>query len=215
MIHDVSHEDEVQITVEDGRVLSGEIVVPQHAKAVIIFAHGKGSSSRSPRNKYMAEILQKEHFATVLIDLLTEEEVRDTKDQFDVDILAERLAHVRQWVDENPHTEGLMIGLVGSSSGAAAALKTVAKIDNNIGALVLRGGRPYLAMEVLDKIKVPVLLLVGGKDKEELAMNREAYDKLQTNKELQVIEGAGHLFEEEGKLEEAADLTRDWFLLHI
>lgn len=215
MIHDVSHEDEVQITVENGRILSGEITIPRHAKAVIIFAHGKGSSSRSPRNKYMAENLQKEHFATLLIDLLTEEEMQSADSQFDVDILAKRLAHVRQWVDENPHTEGLMIGLVGSSSGAAAALKTVAKLDNNIGAVVSRGGRPYLALDDLEKIKVPVLLLVGGKDKEELKMNREAFEKLNTTKELQVIEGASHLFSEEGKLEEAADLTCDWFLSHI
>jgi dienelactone hydrolase len=215
MIHDVSHEDEVQITVEDGRILSGEIAVPKHAKAVIIFAHGKGSSSRSPRNKYMAEILQKEHFATLLIDLLTDEEAQDDDSQFDVDVLAKRLAHVRQWVDNNPHTEGLMIGLVGSSSGASAALKTVAKLDNNIGAVVSRGGRPYLALDVLDKIKVPVLLLVGGKDKDELKMNQQAFEKLNTTKELQVIEGASHLFSEEGKLEEAAEFTRDWFLSHI
>ncbi len=215
MLHDVSYEDEVQVTVEQGLVLSGEIVVPRNAKAVIIFAHGKGSSSRSPRNKYMAEILLKENFATLLIDLLTEKETRDPDAQFDVDLLAGRLAHIRQWVDNNPHTEGLMIGMVGSSSGASAALKTVAKAGNNIGAVVLRGGRPYLAMDVLHQIKMPVLLLVGGQDQEELKMNRKAFEKLETTKELQVIEGATHLFEEEGKLEEVAHLTRDWFLLYI
>ncbi len=215
MLHDIHYEDEVQITVEDGLVLSGEISVPTNAKAVIIFAHGIGSSSRSPRNQYMAEILQKEHFATLLIDLLTEEEVQSPDEQFDVDLLANRLAHVRHWVANNPHTEGLVIGLVGSSTGAAAALKTVAKVDNKIGAIVSRGGRPYLALDLLDKIKVPVLLIVGGKDKDELRMNREAYEKLDTIKDLKIIEGATHLFQEDGKLKEAAHLTRDWFLYHI
>lgn len=215
MLHDVQYEDEVHVTVDGGLVLTGEISVPKNAKAVIIFAHGKGSSSHSPRNQYMAEILQKENFATLLIDLLTEEESQSPDDQFDIDLLAERLANIRHWVDDNPHTEALMVGLVGSSTGAAAALKTVAKVDNKIGAVVSRGGRPYLAMDLLDKIKVPVLLIVGGKDKEELRMNQEAFEKMDTTKELEVIEGASHLFKEDGKLEEAAHLTRDWFLYHI
>ena len=215
MLHDVQYEDEVFITVEGGLVLSGEISVPKNAKAVIIFAHGKGSSSRSPRNRYMAEILQKEQFATLLIDLLTEEESQSPDEQFDIDLLADRLAHIRHWVDGNPHTEALVVGLVGSSTGAAAALKTVAKVNNRIGAVASRGGRPHLAMEFLGQIKVPVLLIVGGKDEKELRMNQEAYDKLDTDKDLKVIQGANHLFEEDGKLKEAAHLTRDWFLKHI
>lgn len=215
MLHDAPYEDEVQITVDGGLVLPGELVVPTNAKAVIIFAHGKKSNRRSPRNVYMAELLQKEHFATLLIDLLSEEEQQKPEEPYDVDLLAERLSHIRRWMDINPYTDALMVALVGSSTGAAAALKTVAKADNKIGAIVSRGGRPDMAMDVLAQIKVPVLLIVGGEDQEELKMNQDAFEKLNTTKELKVIEGATHLFEEEGKLEEVAHITRDWLLYHI
>ncbi|MFP4091144.1 MAG: dienelactone hydrolase family protein [Cyclobacteriaceae bacterium] len=214
MIHDMRFDEEVKVTVGDGLVLSGHLKVPEDAKAIIVFAHGSGSSRHSPRNNYVAEVLHKENFATLLIDLLSEEENQERSKRFDIDLLADRLNDVRSWIDKNPHLEALMVGLFGASTGAAAALKTVAKVNNRVAAIVSRGGRPDMASEVLDQIRVPVKLIVGGNDTEVLRLNQQAYDQLETTKDLQIIEGASHLFEEAGKLEEVADSAVEWFLKH-
>lgn len=215
MLNDVVFDEIVSITVQDGVVLTGNITVPKSSKAIILFSHGSGSGRMSPRNNYVAEMLQKERFATLLVDLLTPEENQNYADRFDIDKLTDRLIAVRDWVDQNPHAETLPIGLFGASTGAAAALKAATKTDGKISAVVSRGGRPDLAIPVLDQVKIPVLLLVGSKDQEVLKLNQEVMQYLSEESELKIIEGAGHLFEEPGTLEEVGRQARDWFLKTI
>lgn len=210
MLHEV-----VKITVQGGVVLTGHLTVPQDSKAIILFSHGSGSGRMSPRNNYVAEILQKEKFATLLVDLLTSEENQIYANRFDIDTLTDRLIMIHDWLDQNPHTETLPMGLFGASTGAAAALKAAAKTDGKILTVVSRGGRPDLAIPVLDQVKVPVLLLVGSHDQEVLKLNQKALEHLSPDSELKIIEGASHLFEEPGKLEEVGRAAKDWFLKTI
>ncbi len=217
MLSDNAFNEPVKITVTGGTVLSGKLNMPEDAKAIIIFAHGSGSSHHSPRNKFIAEAMQQEKFATLLIDLLTPEE-NEGNAQFRVDDLAQRLLDLRSWVDQNPYTEAMYTGVVATSSAAAAALMAVTQShesEGSISSLVCRGGRPDEVMSILDKVDIPVLFQVGSKDAEGIASNKRAISHLPDNCELKIIEGASRSFEEEDKLEEFADNAIDWFLKTI
>lgn len=209
-------EHEVQVEAEPGVRLEGTLSVPEMAVGVVLFAHGSGSSRFSPRNRYVASVLQRAGLATLLIDLLTadeEESERWTRHlRFDIELLARRLIGAKQWLMQVPELRGQPIGLFGSSTGAAAALVAAAREPEAMGAVVSRGGRPDLAGLVLPHVRAPTLLIVGGDDVEVLELNREALDALRTVKQLEVVPRAGHLFEEPGTLEQVARLARDWFL---
>ena len=206
--------NDVKIKIKDVE-LSGILEVPRGAEAIILFAHGSGSSRISPRNQFVAKVLNKAGFATLLMDLLTEEEeVVDDKTgelRFDVEFLAKRLVMATKWLRENEETKDLRVGYFGSSTGAAAALIAASKVEG-IFAIVSGGGRPDLALEYLDKVSCPTLLIVGGEDSEVIGMNKEALEKLKSKKKLEIISGATHLFEEKGALEKVADIAADWFV---
>jgi len=210
--------DEVQVSIDSVK-LDGSIFIPKNARGVVLFAHGSGSSRHSPRNKYVAEVLNKAGLATLLIDLLTqEEEIIDDKTshlRFDIDFLAHRLIGATDWLVNNNETKGLNIGYFGASTGAAAALVAASNHPSVVKAVVSRGGRPDLAGPVLHKVKSPTLLIVGGNDYPVIDMNQEAFDKLKTEKKMVIVPGATHLFEEQGTLEVVARLAADWFSIHL
>lgn len=195
----------------DGLSLPGNLSIPKGAKAIVIFSHGSGSSRLSPRNNFVAKILQQEGLATLLFDLLTEDEDRIYENRFNIDILTLRLIDVTHWVKSNKATKGLHIGYFGASTGSASALRAAAFYGEDIGAVVSRGGRPDLAMPYLHKVTAPTLLLVGGWDHEVLELNKRAKEKMQCECKLQVIPRATHLFGEPGKLKEVAVQTAKWF----
>lgn len=195
--------------------LGGNLVVPQGARGVVLFAHGSGSGRFSPRNNFVARVLQEGGLATLLIDLLTEQESVDRRRVFDIDLLSRRLLAATGWLRKSEETKDLAIGYFGASTGAAAALQAAAQEGTAIGAIVSRGGRPDLAMDYLPEVTAPTLLIVGGEDYAVLPLNRQAYAKLQSEKELVVIPGATHLFEERGALEKVAELARDWFQRYL
>lgn len=196
--------------------LYGSLCLPDEAKGIVIFAHGSGSSRHSPRNQYVAKALQNTGMGTLLFDLLTaEEEMVDERTgrlRFDINLLSQRLVDVTDWLAQYLKADNLKLGYFGASTGAAAALVAAAKRPEVIRAVVSRGGRPDLAEEALPKVKAPTLLIVGGEDFQVIEMNREALQKLKSEKTLIIIPGATHLFEEEGALEEVARLATDWFL---
>ena len=194
--------------------LEALLEVPDGAKGLVLFAHGSGSSRRSPRNAYVARVVREAGIGTLLFDLLTEDEASDRGNVFDIDFLAARLKAATDWVRNIGSAQGLGIGYFGASTGAAAALVAAAD-DQTIGAIVSRGGRPDLAGPALPKVKAPTLLIVGGDDTEVIELNEEAYERLTCKKELRIVAGATHLFEEPGTLEEVARLARDWFKLHL
>lgn len=212
MLNDAAFNEVVKITVQNGVVLTGRLTMPEDSKATIVFVHGSGSSHRSPRNNFVAEVLQEEKFATLLVDLLNPEE---NEEQLDVDILSERLLILRDWVDQNPYTEAMYTGFIATSSGAAPALKAASKSEGHISSLVCRGGRPDLVIPILNQVQIPVLFVVGSNDPESLASNKNALSRMSGDCELKIVEGAGHSFEEPGKLEEFAEIARDWFLKTI
>jgi putative phosphoribosyl transferase len=193
--------------------LDGILDIPADAKGIVLFAHGSGSSRYSPRNQYVAGVLRTAGSGTLLFDLLTAGEANDRSKVFDIDLLSQRLLYATAWVKKN--FEDLKIGYFGSSTGAAAALQSSAENDTEIGAIVSRGGRPDIVMSILDKVKAPTLLIVGGDDLEVLRLNRLAYERLECEKELKIVPGATHLFEEPGKLQEVADLAALWFAEHF
>jgi putative phosphoribosyl transferase len=197
--------------------LQGDLSVPSGATGVVAFAHGTGSGRHSPRNRRVAQSLQDTGFATLLLDLLTEEEeradLRDAHLRFDIGLLASRLTSAMAWLEVQAETSDLPVGLFGASTGAAAAL--VAATERRAGAIVSRGGRPDLAGDALDRVEAPTLLIVGSLDLQVLDLNRDALGRMRCEKELRVIDGATHLFEEPGKLEEVADAARAWFLAHL
>ena len=199
--------------------LEGNLCVPEHAAGVVLFAHGSGSSRHSPRNRYVAEVLRQGGLATLLMDLLTaaeeREDARTARLRFDINLLALRLVGAVDWLIGNPATAHLRIGLFGASTGAAAALMAAAERPDAVAAVVSRGGRPDLALPVLEQVKAPTLLIVGALDIPVIGMNREALGHLQADKCLEIVAGATHLFEEEGTLEEVARLARDWFRNHL
>jgi putative phosphoribosyl transferase len=189
--------------------------VPLPVKSVVVFAHGSGSGRLSPRNNFVAQILQYNGMATLLADLLEEFEAQDRRKVFDIDLLTERLSANARWVQQQPETRGLPLGYFGASTGAAAALQAAAKEPQGIAAVVSRGGRPDLAIEHLHLVRSPTLLIVGGRDEAVIPLNELAYEKLRCSKEMVIVPDATHLFEEAGALEKVAELARDWFLKHF
>src|SRR5829696_3444099 len=199
--------------------LEGNLGVPEGAAGVVLFAHGSGSGRHSPRNRYVARVLREAGLATLLIDLLTREEeevdLRTGYLRFDIGLLADRLADATGWLIENPDARDLRIGYFGASTGAGAALVAAAERPDEVGAIVSRGGRPDLAGEALPLVKAPTLLIVGGNDVPVIGMNEEAMERLRMEKELEIVPGATHLFEEPGALEEVARLAADWFMRYL
>jgi putative phosphoribosyl transferase len=199
--------------------LTGDLTIRGDARGIVLFAHGSGSSRRSPRNRDVAEQLRERGLATMLIDLLTPDEGRademDRHLRFDIGLLAERLEGVTRWLGEEPSTKALPLGLFGASTGAAAALVAAAHLPGQVGAVVSRGGRPDLAGSALGDVEAPTLLIVGGRDDVVLDLNREALDHLGGDTRLEVVPEATHLFEEPGALEQVADLAGAWFLQHL
>ncbi len=194
--------------------LKGILGRPPGAKAVVVFAHGSGSGRLSSRNNFVARELQKAGFATLLMDLLTEDEEADRKNVFDIHLLSERLLLAKNWVAANTSALSL-VGYFGASTGAAAALEAAAKDPANIFAVVSRGGRPDLAMSSLPQVKAPTLLIVGGRDDVVIELNQKALRQLTCAKELTIIPGATHLFEEPGALEQVAQKAAHWFVSHV
>ena len=199
--------------------LDGNLALPEDAQAIVLFAHGSGSSRHSPRNRYVARVLNEAKLATLLIDLLTlHEEVIDTRTahlRFDIDLLAERLVDATDWLTQFPDTKHLPIGYFGASTGAAAALAAAAVRPDVVGAVVSRGGRPDLAGSALPRVRAPTLLIVGGDDRQVIELNRAALAQLRCEKQLVIVPAATHLFEEPGALDEVARLARDWFQRHL
>lgn len=199
--------------------LGGEIALPQQAEGIVLFAHGSGSSRHSPRNQYIARVLQSAGLGTLLFDLLTEEE--ETIDlstghlRFDIELLARRLVHATRWVQHNPPTQRLNIGYFGASTGGGAALMAAGIMGEQIRAVVSRGGRPDLAAESLPHVRTPTLLIVGGYDERVIEFNRSAYERLHSEKSLEIVPNASHLFEEAGALEEVARLSAYWFIQYL
>ncbi len=203
-----------------GAELHGTLVIPSHAQGLVLFAHGSGSSRHSPRNQFVARELQSKNFATLLFDLLTREE--ESADQltgefrFDIPFLAQRLVAVTRFVLELPEISALKLGYFGASTGAAAALVAAAELRDEIKAIVSRGGRPDLARDALGDVRAPTLLIVGGNDEPVIEMNESALAKLASSeKQLILVPGATHLFEEPGKLEIVAQLAADWFARYL
>jgi putative phosphoribosyl transferase len=208
--------DEDVVIPTDGASIEGHLHVPGGATGVVLFAHGSGSSRHSPRNRYVAEVLQQAGLATLLIDLLTMDEEHDRANVFDIELLAERLNAATRWLGTRPDTRDCRCGYFGASTGAGAALWAAAESGSQVAAVVSRGGRPDLAAPRLAAVRVPTLLIVGSRDDVVIELNREA-QALMTGCEsrLVLVEGATHLFEEPGTLAEAAGLARDWFVRHL
>ncbi|MGC9975607.1 MAG: dienelactone hydrolase family protein [Syntrophales bacterium] len=199
----------------DNMNLAGIFSLPPKPAGVVAFAHGSGSGRLSPRNAFVAGVLQEAGLATLLFDLLDVSEELDRRKVFDINLLADRLLAGTRWLQENTESRGLKMGYFGASTGAAAALDAAAREPRGVAAIVSRGGRPDLAMDYLDKVKAPTLLIVGGNDRPVIAMNREAFENLKCKKDMVVIPGATHLFEEPGALDEVARLAAEWFLKHM
>ena len=199
----------------DGVKLEGALVIPREAQGIVLFAHGSGSSRHSPRNNFVAQVLQSAGMGTLLMDLLTPREDATYETRFDIDLLTRRLECATQWLVDQPPSASLDIGYFGASTGAAAALQAAATLGPPIGAVVSRGGRPDLAMSALDRVQSPTLLIVGGLDDIVIDLNRQAYEKLTAEKHLAIVPGATHLFEEPGTLQEAARLAADWFKRYL
>lgn len=192
-------------------VLEGMLKIPENATSIVLFAHGSGSSRLSPRNNFVADVLNEAGLATLLIDLLSREEDEIYQTRFDIHLLTQRLTHVVEWLKKEPETKGLSIGLFGSSTGAAAALEVAAILIKDIKAVVSRGGRPDLAMAILAKVIAPTLFIVGGNDFGVIELNQKAYEQLICPKRFEIVPNATHLFEEPGCLEEVAKLAKEWF----
>jgi putative phosphoribosyl transferase len=194
--------------------LPGQLSLPEPVHGLVLFAHGSGSSRLSPRNRFVAGVLQESWLGTLLFDLLTEQEAADRVNVFDIGLLAERLEAAIRFVALRAQTAALPLGLFGASTGAAAALVAAAH-EHRVQAIVSRGGRPDMANGALGRVTVPTLLIVGGHDEEVLALNQLALERLSSEKQLVVVPGATHLFEEPGTLEETARLAAEWFARHL
>ncbi|MGZ4333189.1 MAG: dienelactone hydrolase family protein [Gaiellaceae bacterium] len=204
---------EVLIAADRAR-LPGLLTEPAGAAGIVVFAHGSGSSHRSPRNLQVARALAAAGLATLLFDLLSDEEAADRRNVFDISLLATRLEAATRRLEEDPALRELPLGYFGASTGAAAALTAAAR-NSTVAAVVSRGGRPDLAAPFLSEVRAPTLLIVGGADTTVLELNRQVLEQLECEAELRVVPGAGHLFEEPGALEEVTRLTRDWFLRYV
>jgi putative phosphoribosyl transferase len=207
---------ERQVEIPSGRRrLSGILHVPQGAAGVVAFAHGSGSGRFSPRNQFVARVLQEASLATLLLDLLEEEEAEDREKVFDIELLAERLQSAADWLRQEPATSALRLGYFGASTGAGAALVAAAREPAAVGAVVSRGGRPDLAKDHLPAVQAPTLLIVGGNDDVVIELNEQALRLLRCPKELVIVPGATHLFEEPGTLEEVSRLAKEWFVRYL
>lgn len=209
-----SSQQEVWIE-EDGIKVGGFLAIPEGAESIVLFAHGSGSSRFSARNNYVASVLHEAGIATLLFDLLMEGEEQDRRNVFDIELLSSRLLIATEWVKEGGDTAGMSIGYFGASTGSAAALKASVNTPYNIFAIVSRGGRPDMAMDILDGVKAPTLLIVGENDFGVIELNEAVYDRLRCEKRLVLIPGATHLFEEPGTLQKAALIAKEWFVEHI
>ncbi|MGZ8184041.1 MAG: dienelactone hydrolase family protein [Methylobacter sp.] len=211
----------------DRVTLEGELSLPQASRGVVVFAHGSGSSRHSPRNQFVARMLQASGMGTLLLDLLTSQEesvdIHTRHLRFDIHLLAERLMQASRWLEESAewignqaHPEHLRLGYFGASTGGGAALMAAAALGERVGAVVSRGGRPDLAGQAaLAKVKSPTLLIVGGLDEQVIELNKEAYAQMSCEKILQIVPGATHLFEEPGALDKVAQLAADWFQRYL
>jgi len=205
----VTRKKEIQINLKDVE-LGANLAEPADAKGLVIFAHGSGSSRLSPRNNFVADVLNKHNMSTLLTDLLTAFEDQVYANRFDIALLSHRLIQVTEWASQQSDLAQLPVGYFGASTGAASALQAVAMLDKNIKAIVSRGGRPDLAI-ALKQVKAPTLLIVGSRDTQVMGLNNEAYDLLACEKNIEIVEGASHLFEEPGALHNVADLAASWF----
>jgi len=208
---------ELPVSVASGKVeLEGALELPTGCIGVVLFAHGSGSSRHSPRNNYVAQRLRAARLGTLLIDLLTPEEDADYERRFDIALLTRRLSDAARFLQKDERTAKLPVGLFGASTGAAAALQVAAEIPQTVAAVVSRGGRPDLAgSATLGRVRTPTLLIVGGHDQGVIELNQDAYAALDCAKELVIVPGATHLFEERGALEEVARLAAGWFSRHM
>jgi putative phosphoribosyl transferase len=209
-----------EVRIPAGRAtLEGNLTIADQANALVLFAHGSGSSRHSPRNQFVARTLDDAGLATLLFDLLTPEEesvdLYTREHRFDIGLLAERLVFATKWTREQPETRDLRIGYFGSSTGGGAALVAAAELPNEIGAVVSRGGRPDLAGDALPKVKAPTLLIVGGEDHVVIDLNEQARGRMKCECKIDIVPGATHLFEEPGTLEQAAKLASDWFVKNL
>lgn len=207
---------ETPVHIKVGSItLEGILTIPEGAKGIVLFVHGSGSSHLSPRNNFVAKVLQKASLATLLMDLLTEEEDMVYENRFNIELLTKRLIDVTRWLLDRHDIQGLNIGYFGASTGAAVALQGSVATNGNIKAIVSRGGRPDLAYPYLDMVNVPTLLIVGELDDVVLQLNEKAYEKIVAEKHLVIIPGATHLFEEKGALEEVAEVAQKWFVKYL
>ena len=211
---------EISVRIPAGDIaLDGDLTIPPTANGIVLFAHGSGSSRKSPRNRWVAGMLRQHHLATLLMDLLTVteegEDVRTAQFRFDIDRLTSRLIAATEWLGQNPDTRDLPIGYFGASTGAAAALGAAATLPESVAAVVSRGGRPDLAGTSLPRVVAPTLLIVGEKDRLVLELNRRALRQMKAEKQLDVVPRAGHLFEEPGTLQVVAYLAITWFERHL
>ena len=208
----------VQIKV-GADLLEGDLVVPERATGLVIFAHGSGSSRFSRRNRLVAQVLERGGFATLLLDLLTKEEdaidVRTREYRFDIDRLARRVIAAIDWADQQPALRALPVACFGASTGAAAALMAAADRPDNVQAVISRGGRPDLAGDALPRVLAPTLLIVGGDDDVVIQLNQDAMRRMEAPVQLEIVPGATHLFEEPGTLERVSELAREWCARHL
>jgi dienelactone hydrolase len=195
--------------------LDGDLELPEHARGMVLFVHGSGSSRLSPRNTFVARELNASGLATLLFDLLTQREDAVYATRFDIELLARRLERATQWIMDEPRCRALPVGYFGASTGAAAALNAAATLGRAIGAVVARGGRPDLAMTTLPMVVAPTLLIVGALDNVVLELNRKAYEKFTSEKQFEIVAGATHLFEEPGALQKVASLAAAWFVRYL
>jgi putative phosphoribosyl transferase len=203
----------------DGAAIEGTLAIPDHARGIVVFAHGSGSGRHSPRNRFVAEELHAVHTATLLLDLLTPaEEAVDLQTRelrFDIALLSDRLVGAIEWLAGRPDTRDLAVGLFGASTGGGAALVAAAREPNRVGAVVSRSGRPDLAGSSLAQVDAPTLLIVGERDPMVMELNQEAMAAMKSFVKLQIVPGATHLFEEAGTMDQVARLTNDWFVRHL
>lgn len=195
--------------------LKGDLVIPENAIGIVVFSHGSGSSRLSTRNRMVAEILQKQNIGTLLFDLLTVQEDEVYRNRFNIDLLVSRLIETTEWLMKYSYAKNIPIGYFGASTGAASALRAAAYFGNLIQSVVSRGGRPDLALGVLHQVTAPTLLIVGGMDVPIIEMNKIAFDELESIKEMKIVPGASHLFEEPGKLIEVSNLAAVWYKKHL
>lgn len=207
-------QNEIKVKLDEV-TLTGDLHLPEDARALVLFSHGSGSSRLSPRNQYVASILQKKNIGTLLFDLLTKEEDQIYENRFNIQLLIERLASVTEWLMNQTYAKDLSLGYFGASTGAASAIGAAALRGDAIKAIVSRGGRPDLALPLLPRVQAATLFIVGSLDGEVINLNRKAYDRLTTKKELAIISGAGHLFEEPGKLDVVAEKAAEWFKKYL